>query len=67
MLFPKDNKIKFNEEYKRLIVTHENTSERFQFKAQHDYSKQFAHIYASRLTKMRELLTIKAEEKWGKD
>ncbi|KAK2583982.1 hypothetical protein KPH14_006443 [Odynerus spinipes] len=30
-----------------------------------DYSKQFAHIYAARLTELRDVLTENAKAKWG--
>lgn len=68
MLFPDDDiaKSAINGVYKRLSTVHKDTSDRFRFKGQNDYSKQFAHIYASRLTEMRDLLTKKIKEKWGK-
>lgn len=68
MLFPNDEKLKYNtnDEYKRLIVTIKDNSERFRFKLQNDYSKQFSHIYAARLGQMRQLLTEKVKLKWGK-
>lgn len=53
--------------FKRLdTVKYTNLSQRFCFKAKNDYTKQFAHIYANRLNSMRDLLTEKAIEKWGK-
>lgn len=68
MLFPDDQIAKSapNADSQRLAVEHTDTSDRFRFKGQNDYSKQFAHIYASRLAEMRELLTQKIQSKWGK-
>lgn len=51
--------------FERLIVPYHDDSSRFRFKAQNDYSKQFAHIYAARLGHMRALLEAKAKDKWG--
>lgn len=66
MLFPDDNLYSTNEnEFKRLAVKYVDTSERFNLQSELDYSKQFAHIYASRLREMRELLSEKAKQKWG--
>lgn len=67
MLFPDDEiaQAATNGEYKRLVAPYVDTSDRFRFKGQNDYSKQFAHIYASRLSQMRRLLTEKVQEKWG--
>lgn len=67
MLFLKESEIipNKNDEYKRLSVPYTNKSENFVFQRR-DYSKQFAHIYASRLTKMKTLLPPKMKEKWGK-
>lgn len=52
-------------DFKRLSVEYEDLSKRFQFQTKNDYSKQYAHIYAARLNKMRELLTHCANDKWG--
>lgn len=68
MLFP-DDKVAakaLNGDYKRLDVSYKDTSDRFKFTSRSDYSKQFAHIYASRLSEMRDLLTLSVEKKWGK-
>lgn len=68
MLFPDDEILKSlngEKEFKRLTAEYEDKSSRFKFKSQNDYSKQFAHIYATRLGYMRPLLSEKAEEKWG--
>ncbi|XP_050545286.1 DNA polymerase delta subunit 2 [Daktulosphaira vitifoliae] len=32
-----------------------------------NYKRQFAHIYAHRLTEVREILTEKVQQKWGKE
>lgn len=68
MLFPDDEiaQVATNGEYKRLVTPYCDTSDRFRFKGPNDYSKQFAHIYASRLAQMRKLLTVIVQEKWGK-
>lgn len=67
MLFPDDEiaQAATNGEYKRLMARYADTSDRFRFKGQNDYSRQFAHIYASRLSELRELLTKRVQEKWG--
>lgn len=65
MLFPEDENIQEKDHYKRLVVPFTDNSQRFRFKSQNDYSKQFAHIYAARLTQMRGLLAQKSQEKWG--
>lgn len=50
--------------YSRINCSFTNLSERFGHHSK-DYSKQFAHIYAVRLTKMRELLNKRIHNKWG--
>lgn len=67
MLFPHDEILtKHNgETYKRLEAKFEDGSSKYMFKSKNDYSKQFAHIYASRLGQMRPLLAQLATEKWG--
>lgn len=68
MLFPNDEKFTISDDkkqYERLTTNFEDKSSRFKFKSQNDYSKQFAHIYATRLAYMRPLLSEKAVEKWG--
>ncbi|KDR14460.1 DNA polymerase delta subunit 2 [Zootermopsis nevadensis] len=52
--------------YSRINCSFTNLSERFGHHSK-DYSKQFAHIYAVRLTKMRELLNKRIHNKWGPD
>ena len=51
--------------YPRVYCDFRNLSERFGHNSK-DYERQFAHIYAVRLTKMRELLTRRIHKKWGK-
>lgn len=68
MLFPDDEFIRSGDqkEYSRKLCSrYENESDRFRFERHNDYSKQFAHIYASRLEQMRGLLTNKVNAKWG--
>ncbi|CAD7086276.1 unnamed protein product [Hermetia illucens] len=66
MLFPNDEKLSksSDSEYKRLIVPYVNKSSRFMLKSK-NYGKQYAHIYASRLREMTELLKPIVEKKWG--
>ncbi|GFG38024.1 hypothetical protein Cfor_10623 [Coptotermes formosanus] len=52
--------------YPRVHCDFRNLSERFGHNSK-DYARQFAHIYAVRLTKMRELLTRGIRKKWGPD
>ena len=66
MLFNGDGTTNLDAPFERLIVPFNDESRRFCFKAQNDYSKQFAHIYAARLGHMRALLEAKAKDKWGK-
>lgn len=67
MLFPEENFFNKNEDgFRRLDVKYKDTSEKFRLKSELDYSKQFAHIYSSRLREMRELLLVKAKQKWGR-
>lgn len=53
------------DDFKRLSVKYEDLSKRFHFQTKNDYSKQYAHIYATRLNDMRGLLTQRARDKWG--
>ena len=50
--------------YPRVHSDYKYLSERFGHNSK-DYARQFAHIYAVRLTKMRELLTKRIRKKWG--
>lgn len=67
MLFPKDEFISSgDQEYSRKLCSqYQDESARFRFERHNDYSKQFAHIYASRLEQMRGLLTERVHAKWG--
>lgn len=65
MLFNGDEATNPDAPFERLTVAFKDESRRFCFKAENDYSKQFAHIYAARLGHMRALLEAKAKDKWG--
>ncbi|PNF27792.1 DNA polymerase delta subunit 2 [Cryptotermes secundus] len=52
--------------YSRVNCSYKSLSERFGLQSK-DFSRQFAHIYAVRLTKMRELLTRRVRNRWGPD
>lgn len=52
--------------FERLAAPFVDRSERFSDQTQVHYTKQFAPIYASRLEQMRDLLTQKCIQKWGK-
>ncbi|PSN42721.1 DNA polymerase delta subunit 2 [Blattella germanica] len=52
--------------YSRAECSYKDFSSRFKHEAK-DFSRQFAHIYAVRLTKMTELLKKKVHKKWGPD
>jgi len=51
--------------YPRVHCDFKNLSEKFGHNSK-DYARQFAHIYAVRLTQMRELLTKRIRKTWGK-
>ncbi|KAJ9596901.1 hypothetical protein L9F63_012082 [Diploptera punctata] len=51
--------------YSRSECSYTNLSERFKHEA--DFTRQFAHIYAVRLDKMRNIILKKAHKKWGAD
>lgn len=68
MLFPDDTFINStNQEAfsRKLCSQYQDESQRFRYERHNDYSKQFAHIYASRLEQMRVLLTERVNAKWG--
>lgn len=72
MLFPDDQFLRSDgaadQEYTRkLCASYKDESERFRFERHNDYSKQFAHIYASRLEQMRGLLTDRVRAQWGSE
>ena len=68
MLFPEDKFFggspQADKDFKRLDVPYVSRSDKFHFRTK-DFSKQFSHIYASRLDEMVGLLTERAKEKWG--
>ncbi|XP_063235760.1 DNA polymerase delta subunit 2 [Bacillus rossius redtenbacheri] len=47
--------------------SYSNLSEKFKLYQKEDFSKQFYHIYAVRLEKMRETCLKRVQQKWGKD
>ena len=51
-------------EYSRAECSYKNLSDTFKHEAK-DFTRQFAHIYAVRLTKMRDLIRKKVQNKWG--
>lgn len=64
MLFPKEESNNSDNEFKRLIVKYVDKSKKFNFK-QRDYSKQFSHLYSTRLEIMTKLLATRVKDKWG--
>ncbi|CAG2068693.1 unnamed protein product, partial [Timema podura] len=50
----------------RETCSYENLSQRFLHQTK-DFGKQFAHIYAVRLSKMRGLIMRRVHQKWGKN
>nr|CAD7406319.1 unnamed protein product [Timema poppensis] len=50
----------------RETCSYENLSQRFMHQTK-DFGKQFAHIYAVRLEKMRGLIMGRVHQKWGKN
>jgi hypothetical protein len=50
--------------YSRVNCSFKNLSERFGHHLK-DYTRQFSHMYAVRLTKMKGLLTKRIHHKWG--
>ncbi|XP_053574114.1 DNA polymerase delta subunit 2 [Bombina bombina] len=53
--------------YNRVInAQYENRSENFRL-GERNFSRQYAHIYATRLVQMRPLLEQRAKQKWGDD
>lgn len=68
MLFPEDKHFTAphpGEDFKRLDVPYTNRSDKFLFKSK-DFTKQFSHIYASRLDEMESLIKDRIKQKWGK-
>lgn len=50
---------------KRIDVSYQNLSDKFKC-IKKDFTKQFAHIYAGRLSKSKDSLIQKCILKWGK-
>lgn len=65
MLFTKEESTNSDIELKRLDVKYVDKSKKFYFK-QRDYSKQFSHLYSTRLEIMTKLLASRVKDKWGK-
>uniref|UniRef100_A0A8D8L9X2 DNA polymerase delta subunit 2 n=1 Tax=Cacopsylla melanoneura TaxID=428564 RepID=A0A8D8L9X2_9HEMI len=53
-----------NKAHTRATADYKNLSQCFRLSTK-DYSKQFAHIYAARLNKMKECLLERVSQKWG--
>lgn len=53
-----------DEDFKRLDVPYTNRSDKFHFQSK-DFTKQFSHIYASRLDEMVSLIKERIKHKWG--
>jgi len=51
--------------YERTNCTYRDSSERFHHVSK-EFSRQFFHIYAQRLTVMKEKLRPRIESEWGK-
>lgn len=65
MLFPKTETNNSDNEFKRLVVKYVDKSKKFNFKQIRDYSKQFSHLYSTRLEIMTKLLSSRVKDKWG--
>ena len=50
---------------KRLTAEYENVSERFVHQRDRTFQKQYAHLYAARLSTMRPKLERAAKARWG--
>ena len=50
----------------RATCSYQNLSQKFKFEKKRDFKAQYAHIYFTRLQKMRKSLQDSAEQKWGK-
>ncbi|XP_034721780.1 DNA polymerase delta subunit 2, partial [Etheostoma cragini] len=51
--------------FERVSPAYSACSERF-LVGERSFSRQYAHIYATRLMQMRPLLSERAQQKWGK-
>ena len=47
------------------VVTYTNSSQPFRL-GERSFSRQYAHIYATRLIQMRPFLVSRAQQRWGK-
>lgn len=56
---------KFSKRFKRKSCRYEDKCERFRV-ADRDYTRQYAHIYFTRLKKLKKGVEKAAERKWGK-
>lgn len=65
MLFPTTESYNSDNDLKRLVVKYVDKSKKFNFKEE-DYSKQFSHLYSTRLDQMTKLLSSRVKDKWGK-
>lgn len=65
MLLPKTESNNSDNELKRLVVKYVDKSKKFSFKQIRDYSKQFSHLYSTRLEIMTKLLSSRVKDKWG--
>ena len=54
----------FTKPLKRKVCKYENKCGKFKVPAR-DYSKQYCHVYFTRLTLMKRRVVEKAEKKWG--
>ena len=54
----------FENAYERTVCPYKDCSERFIIK-ERSFDCQYAHVYSTRLTVMRELLVERAKQKWG--
>lgn len=50
----------------RATCSYKNLSHKFIFEKKRDFKAQYAHIYYTRLQKMRKSLEDSAKQKWGK-
>ncbi|XP_046387214.1 DNA polymerase delta subunit 2 [Ischnura elegans] len=55
---------KFDSVFERTKSEYKDLNDRFRLKSK-EYVRQFAHIYAVRLCKMRKILEDRSKEKWG--
>lgn len=56
----------FEENVMKDECAYTNLSSKFTFRTR-DFSRQYAHIYSKRLLQMKDILTKRAIQKWGKN